>query len=579
MTISGTATDEQALVVCLDNFLVNTVGWELTYKYVDTVTERRYGFTSTGEESEIDRMQLYAQVSSASNTTTFFTYTWLAGEAESGVGNTDACYDGTETRIQPGSGYFDFWITANKDVFYIMIKRHDNNTRYLGGVGYLSSPYIFKEDPLPAFAMGQNGTADTFTNTFRVRAYGTHSQFTNYTEGVGGGPFMDPSTTFSGGFSAYLGLSEGITGYVGLNGISARDGRLLADTIPLYRRETDSLVTNEGLRGYLPNIWNIHGSVDRPIGSFVVASGVNVFTKEFTYDDDVFIVMDELNSTNNTQMIGPITEFDTTSQSIPYTVGDGGRFQLWLSAYLYGIEHNGEYFNYNGKVSNWRSQRFHPNDELSLDSRNDASQSTLINQPRSVEEEALFNSNSVVRFTSADSSNLTGTLLASNDITIFAVASYSNGSSRAPIISIRGDEPGVDTLFSLEFNENSSNSATTIMSAGGGTDREEIVSLSPNTAYILSATVSGTDTTLYVNGWDGNSSTVTNTKSNVAIGNYTLNYSIGVNKVAGGSNGTVFADADIAEVLVYRQSLTVEDRDKITCMLGNRYNITVSGSC
>lgn len=579
MTISGTATDEQALIVSLDNFLVNTVGWELTYKYEDTATERRYGFTSLGEESEIDRMQLYAAVSSINNTTTFFTYTWLAGLAESGVGNTDACFDGTESRIHPGTGYFDFWIMANKDVFYVMIKPQSGLARYLGGAGYLNTPYTFKEDPLPAFVMGQNSHIDTFTNTFRVKAYSVHSQFINYTEGAGGGPFMDPSTTFSGGNSDFLGLSEGITGYAGLNGVSARDGRLLAEPIPLYRREVDSLITNEGLRGYLPNIWSIHGSVDRPIGSFVVASGINVFTKEFMQDDDVFIVMDEVNATDNTQMIGPIIEFDTTSQSIPYNVGDGGRFQLWLSSYLYGIEHNGDYFNYNGKVSNWRSQRFHPNDETALDARNDATQGTLANQPRSVEEEASFNSNSVVRFSSADSSNLTGTLLASNDITIFAVASYSNGSNRAPIINIRGSDPGADTLFSLEFNENSSNSATAIMIAAGGTDREEVSSLSPNTAYILAATVSGTYTTLYVNGWEGASSTITDTKSNVAAGNYTLNYSIGVNKISGGSNGTVFADADIAEVIVYRQALTVEDRDTITCMLGSRYNITVSGTC
>lgn len=579
-TISGTATTEQGLVVVLDNFLCNIIGYERTYKYTDSSTDKTWGFTSRGEYSERERMDLYVLFDAVSDYMYFSVYTWLAGEDESGVGSTDQAINSTEGRVPIGSGSFDFWIMSNLDVVYIMLRRHDVNTRYLGGAGYLKSPYTYKEDPLPAFAFGQNSSLDTFENTYRVRSYSTDSTWTGYTEGAGGGPFMDPSTTTSGESTNYIGLGNtSLNTYYGPTQKSTFENRLLATPVTLYRPYTASLITNEGMRGHLPNLWHIYGDATRQIGGYITGSGINAFTGEIE-EDETFIIMDELNQVDNTQIMGPILNFDMTGHSVPYTVGDAGRFQLWLSSFYYSMRHNNNYFDHNGHISNWRDQHFHPADETATASiRNDAAQATLANQPRTVQDVASFNTNPAVRFSSSDSSNLTSTVLISNDITVFAVASYSNGSSRAPIINIRGDVSSVDTLFSLEFNENSSNSATAVMNAGGGTDREEFGYLLADTSYILTATVSGTDTTLYVNGWSGGSSTITDTKSNVAAGNYTLNYSMGVNKVSGGSNGTVFSDADVSEVMVYRQALTEEEKQTIVCMLGDRYNITVSGTC
>lgn len=579
-TISGTSSTEQGLCVVLDNFLCNIVGYERTYKYTDTSTNKTWGFTSQGESSERERMDLYILFDAVSNYMYYSVYTWLAGEDEAGVGSTDSAQNTTESRTPTSSSLFDFWIMANLDVVYIMFRRQDNSTRHLGGAGYLKSPYTFKEDALPAFALGQNSTVDTFASAYRVRSYSTHSSFTGYTGGAGGGPFMDPATTNSGGSIDYIGVGgTNLNLYYGPNQKSTFEDRLLATPITIYRPYTDSLITNEGIRGYLPNIWHIYGDVTRQIGGYITGSGINAFTGEIE-EDEIFIIMEENNQVDNTQIIGPIINFDTLEHSVPYTVGDAGRFQLWLSSFYYSMRHNNNYFDHNGHISNWRDQHFHPADTTALSSvRNDASQATLANQPRTVQDVAAFNTNPIVRFSSSDSSNLTSTVLISNDITIFAVASYSNGSNRTPIINIRGDVSSVDTLFSLEFNENSSNSATAVMNAGGGTDREEFGSLSSDTPYILTATVSGTDTTLYVNGWSGGSSTITNTKSSVAAGNYTLNYSVGVDKLSGGGNGTTFSDADVSEVMVYRQALTEEEKQTIVCMLGDRYNITVSGTC
>jgi hypothetical protein len=579
-TISGTTTTEQGLVTVLDNFLCNIVGWERTYKYTDTGTARHFGFTSLGEYSDGERMQLYTSFNATSDYIYTYAYTWAAGEPESGVGSTDTIGGDTWRRIPLGPGAVDFWIMSNRDVVYIMFRRNDNNDRYLAGAGYLKSPYTFKEDPLPAFALGQNSSTATFLNTFRVAAYGASSHYIGHTEGAGGGPFMDPSTTVSGFAADYVGIGNTLLNtYYGPNQESTFNGRLLASPITLWRRYTDSLFTCESIRGQLPNIWHIYGDATRQIGGYITGSGINVFTEEVV-EGEIFIIMDGENQIDNTQIIGPIINFDILDHSKPYSVGDGGRFQLWLSSYYYSMRHNNNYFDYNGHVSNWRSQQYHPADTAAEASvRNDASQATLANQPRTVQNVAAFNNNAVVRFASSDNSNLTSSLTASNDITIFAVASYSNGANRTPIINIRGDVSATDTLFSLEFNENNSNSATAIMAAGGGTDREEVGSLDVDTPYILTATVSGNDTTLYVNGWSGSSSTITNTKSNVAGGTYTLNYAVGVDKVSGGANGTVFSDADVAELMVYRQALTEEEKQSIVCMLGSRYNITVSGTC
>jgi hypothetical protein len=557
--VSGTATTEQDFIVALDNTLAHVFGWELVRKNSDSSSDRDYWFRSAGEQAGT-YMPLYARVRGFSNALEFYTYSNLTAAGVS----SDEVYNSSVTKISISTS-FDFWISGNKDIFYVMVKGTTNN-HFMGGVGYLDTPYTSAQDPLPAFSTGQGNATTLFTGN-RVRSYSAPSWWSSHTGGALGGPFLDAGTSTSSGVeNTYIGTGNTILQYASP---LQRDGRYMCTPVSLYIGLTTDLITSE-FRGSLPNLWGMWGD-SASMGGIVTASGINI-NSDSVVSDANFIVMTEFNQDDNTYIIGPVDDYDISDRGVPHSVGG---VQLYLAADR-GIERNGGAFT-GGKVSNWRDQHYHPSLEAAYNDRNDGTQGTEANQPTPVE--GVVNSKPVVRFVSGSSTNLTGTFSVDNDMTLFAVASYSNGSNRCPILNVRGDISSVDTLFSLEFNENSSNSATAVNIAAAGTDREEVTSLSSDTMYILTNTVSGTTTTLYVDGWDGSSSTITNTKGTVAAGPADLNYSIGVDKLSGGSNGTSFADADVAEVIVFDKYLTNEERQRVLCSLSQKYNITVSGSC
>lgn len=556
VVVSGTVDDEQDMVQVLDNILVHVYGWELVAKVTDTASDKEWWWRSEGEDPGT-YMRLYCGVQGDANDLHIKAATYVT----SGGSISDEVHDSVENETQFTSQR-DYWVVGNKDVVHIF-HRSSSDDNYFCGFGYFDTYYTFAQDPYPVFVYGQNNSADTFQSTRRLNAYAVSPLSVAANGGVSGGHFL--GTVSSGTNVSYV--ADDLSTLVQLNAPGIRDGRYAALKPVFYREENQSLSTHE-VRGEVPFMYQVWGDAFS-IGDVITASGV--VTEQGVGTDDKFIATTEFGQQDNTFIFGPIEDFDLTSQAIPYS---NSNLQLYLAADA-GIERNGGAFT-GGTVSAWRDQSSHPNTPSSSFQRNDATQGTEANQPTPVEN--VINQKPIVRFNNGSSQEMSGTFDIDNDMTLFAVASYSNGSNRTPILNVRGDVSAADTLFSIEFNENASDSATVVNIAGGGTDREEVTGLSADTFYIITNTVSGTDTTLFVDGFDGNSSTITDTKGSVAS-SATLTYRVGVNSVSGGGEGSTYADADIAEILVYDKYLTNEERQTIHCYLSDKYGITVSGTC
>lgn len=557
--VSGTSSDEQGVAVGVNNALVHVFGWEQHYEAGNTSGDRDWWYRSEGETPE-RYMTLYGRVEGTGDYINMYGATYV----NEGTGTaSDQIFDNADHRIYTQGQAMDYWVVGNKDCVYVAIQR-SSNTNQLAGIGYFETLYDYEVDPYPLYVFGQQGDTSKFSDTDRLDAYLCSAVMVAHGGGVSGGPFL--GTIASGVSGPYRGQDN--NGILSSSAPSPYDDRYTAIK-PLFYRSSGNQYSE--VRGMLPFLWQIYGDVANT-GAKITSSGV-LYDGGPEVTDSTFFVFGEDGEVDNSYLIGPIQEYDLTDQKVPQSISN---LELYLMADK-GIVRNGGSFR-GGRVSDWRDQHRQPGDSTFISSeRNDASQGTAGNQPTPIE--SVINDKPIVRFDSAGSHNMTGTIDVDNDMTIFAVASYADGTSQAPVFSVRGDISATDTMFTVQFNENSNNSATIVNIAGGGTDREEITGLSEGTMYILTNTVSGTDSTLYLNGWSGDSSTITDTKGTTGGSATDLNYYLGVDQVSGGSIGTNFADVDVAEVIVYDRILTTEELQDVWCMLYRKYGITVSGTC
>lgn len=549
--ISGVASTAQDFVTILDNTMVHSYGWELVSKVVDTPSIKEYWWRSEGEVAGA-RMSLYCgALASGTNV-----YTRAATTVSGSVVH-DLMADNLVS-VVPWLDNKKFWIAGNKDFVHFFSDLSD--VHHAGGFGYLDTFYDYKSDPYPVCVYGQTTFSGTFADSHRLLAYTPSLIAIATASGVAGGGFL--ATTASGAFDVYT--SDNYGPLLQLNAPSLRDGRYTALRQIFYIPESTSLFTSEA-RGNLAFSWQVWNG-DSFIGQPVTASGF-LFDSNSYASNATFVVSNEFGEDDNTYLIGPCTEFRGTDKGHLYNIPG---MKLFLEGDR-GIERTFGSF-HGGKVNRWRDQSWHPKTERIT--RNDAVQSTLSNQPTPVDN--VLNSHSIVQFSSTANQYLTGTVPVSvSGSATFVVASYSSGSSRTPLINIRGNLGGEDTSLSLEFNETTSNSATIINNAGGGTVKYEWTGLSPDTSYILTNAVSGTDGFLYVNGLSTSSFQLNNNKG-LPSSSGTLNYSLGVNLNSGGSVGSIFSNSKIAEVIYFNNYLTNEERNAIHSILGTKYNISVS---
>lgn len=544
ITTSGIAgPEEQDTLNQFDSFITGALGWQKIDGYDDTGSDQSRVWFSEGEVPG-KYAPIYLRVRAVSNTLEFRGYTTWDPDTSTG---SDVIENTTELKTHNQNGADSYVFFGNKDVVYMSILLDSNGANYLAGCGYWDTYYTPTQDPYPLFVMGQNAAADTFENTARVRSYAPDKQ-----------GFLHPASTYSGTNAVYVAQDRNfLTQYASPN---KRDNRhvMLKQDFYTQRARTDGTMPGmlaHEIRGELPGLYQFHG-VNFVASERVVASGIsigdNIAGNEIGEGDWVVV-----KGTNTScYALGPTVDWNEVPNTIP-------NIELWLQG---GGMHR--------EVGTGTMQGLL---DLSVNI-NHATQTTAASQPNQ-RTPALYNNQPVVEFDST--SYFTGALTYVEGCTAFVVADYSPGAGDKPLLHIRGDVSADDTILSLGFNTTVSGSVEVTARTDGSPLEEDIeryTGLDSQTPYILSAVVSGTTTSLYVNGDSTGSTTIANTKASVA-GSTELAYAIGASLNSGGSVGGGRHSGNIAEVIVYTRELTVEEHQSVVCYLGNRYGITVSGTC
>lgn len=551
ITASGTAgPSEQDTLDRLDEFMSGALGWNRIDVVSDTGTDNDRVWYSEGEVPG-KYAPMYVRARANGDDIIFHGYTlWNPGTST----GSDEIANATELQVpnDNNGGSDEYVFFGNKDAVFVSIRLNSNGSNYMGGFGYWDTYYTVGEDPYPLWVMGQNSNADTFNNTFRVRSYGEDPD-----------GFLNVVATYSGGVIGFIGTDD--SARTALATPNPRDARHLMLKNTFYRRRSDTegdipgAISHE-VRGEIPGMYQFYGS-NFVANDMVIASGVA--TGDGIPGDDLgtgtFVVV--RSSQTNTMALGPADSWAPT----PPTVSG---LEMWLSGNAVYRRAGGDLSG--GAVRGWI--------DLSGEG-NEAAQTTEADQPEPVSSGTVFNGQPTVRF---DGSNhLTGALTYTNNYTAFVVADYDD-TTRKPLFYVRGDISSNDNIFSLEFNKATADTAVAYVRVDGSPveeDEETYASLSVNTAYIVSVVVSGTLTTLYVDGDSTGSSTTTDTKTSFG-GSAELNYGIGATLNSSGAvDGTAYHNGEIAEAIVYNRNLTAEEHQNIVCYLGDKYGITVAGSC
>jgi len=550
-TASGTAgPSEQDTLDRLDEFMTGALGWNRVDVVTDTSTDNDRVWYSEGETPG-KYSPMYVRARANGDDIIFQGYTFW--DPNTSTGN-DEIANSTELQIpnDNNGGADEYVFFGNKDVVLVSVRLNSNGSNYMGGFGYWDTYYTAGEDQYPLWVMGQNSNSDTFLNTFRVRTYGFDPE-----------GFLNTVSTVSGGVVGFVGTDE--SGRTAVATPNPRDVRhlMLKNTFYRERSRTEGDIAgaiSHEVRGEIPGMYQFYGS-NFAANDTVIASGVA--TVEGIPGDDLgngtFVVV--RSTETNTMVLGPADSWAPVPPTVP-------GLEMWLSGNAVYRRGGGDLSG--GVVQGW----------LDLSGGgNEAAQTTEADQPEPVSSGTLVNGQPTVRF---DGSNhLVGTLTYANNYTVFVVADY-NDVSRKPLFYVRGDIGSNDNIFSLEFNKGTSNTAVAYVRTDGSPveeDEETYSGLATNTAYIVSAVVSGTLSSLYVNGDNTGSSTTTDTKTSFG-GSAELNYGVGATLNSSGAvDGTAYHSGEIAETIVYNRNLTDEEHQSIICYLGDKYGITVSGVC
>jgi hypothetical protein len=540
---------EQDVLNRLDEFMVGGLGWNRIDVVADSASDNDRVWYSEGEVPG-KYMPLYFRARANNDDLIFSTYSNWNVDTQTGY---DGISNATEIQIPYQGGNDSYMFCGNKDVVFVSTYLDSTGSSYLGGCGYWDTFYTPTQDPLPAFVFGQNSNADTFANTARVRSYG----YDRY-------GFLESVSTYSGSNVVYVAQDRHFLATLASPNVRDNRNMMFKQDFYTQRSRTDGGIPGplaHEQRGEIPGLYQFDGD-DFVSHTRLVASGIatngGVPGNQLGVGD--FIVLKS--TATNSYAIGPLVDWDP----VPLTINNA---ELWLKGDAVARRGGGD--QQGGRVRDWH--------DLSQ-AANEATQATEADQPNPVSSGTNFNGHAVVSFDGSD--HLTGSLSYVNDYTVFVVADYTVGPSRRPLFYTRGDVGGDDTYLALEFNTTVSGSAEVSVRSDDSPAAEDVVrytGLVEDTAYILSAVVSGTTTALYVNGDSAGASTITNTKTTTA-GNTELNYGIGTTlDAAGAVSATAKHDGNIAEVLVYARDLTVEEHQSIVCYLGDKYGITVSGTC
>ena len=544
ITTSGIAgPEEQDTLNQFDSFITAALGWKKIDGWDVSATDHTKVWYSEGEVPGL-YAPIYLSVRASGNFIYLKGYTGWNVDTSTG---SDEISHTTELKIHNQTGADSYVFFGNKDVVYISVLLDTNGSNYVGGCGYWDTYYTSEQDPYPLFVMGQNANTDTFNNTSRVRSYAPDRQ-----------GFLHPASTYSGTYAAYVAQDRNfLTQYASPN---KRDNRhvMLKQDFYTDRARTDGTMPGmlaHEVRGELPGLYQFHG-VNFTAHERVVASGIsigdNIAGNAVGTGDWVVL----RSTSTNTYAIGPTINWDEVPNTIP-------NIELWLQGG--GMHREAS----TGTIKELLDLSVNINHAVQTTTNLQPIQRTL----------PTYNDRPVAEFN--NTTYLAGSLTYVEGCTAFVVGDYSPGTGDKPLLHIRGDVSADDTILSLGFNTTVSGSIEVTARTDNTPQNQDIerqTGLQSQTPYILSTVVSGTTTSLFVNGDSTTSTTVEDTKGAVA-GSTELTYAIGASLSTGGSIGSARHNGNIAEVIVYTRTLTVEEHQSVVCYLGNRYGITVSGTC
>lgn len=164
---SGTVRMEQDLVLALDDFLVNDIGWTQVERVSDTTSNRDYAWSSPGEDDWVAEGgdPVYIRLRGQSN----YLYCYGYRTYTDSTTNTFELYSSTYTRVYLSDDWFDYWFYGDKNFVCGIINKTSIDEPVIFYLGLIESYYDIGRDDYPLLVKGSY--TDTSSWNYTTYAY------------------------------------------------------------------------------------------------------------------------------------------------------------------------------------------------------------------------------------------------------------------------------------------------------------------------------------------------------------------------------------------------------------------------
>lgn len=148
----GNCVTEQDVVLALDDFLVNTLGWAQVEKVSDSTSDRDYAWSSTGEEDWVAAGgdPIYIRVRGVSD----YLYCYGYRTYTDSTTNTFELYNNPGTHVDLSNDYITYWFYGNKNFVCCIFLDRSTDHPVSCYLGLIESYYNMREDDYPLLIKG-----------------------------------------------------------------------------------------------------------------------------------------------------------------------------------------------------------------------------------------------------------------------------------------------------------------------------------------------------------------------------------------------------------------------------------------
>lgn len=167
---NGRARTEQDLILALDDFLVNDIGWTQVEKVSDTTSNRDYAWSSPGEDDWVAEGgdPVYIRVRGQSD----YLYCYGYRTYTNSTINTFELYDATYTRVDLSSDWQEYWFYGDKNFVCAIIIDTYINEPLVMYLGLINSYYGIEVDDYPLAIKGNYSNIYTWNYNPYIYMYG-----------------------------------------------------------------------------------------------------------------------------------------------------------------------------------------------------------------------------------------------------------------------------------------------------------------------------------------------------------------------------------------------------------------------